>query len=78
MAEEEAPRSSAPQPVQETAAGGIAVGFLVAGMFLLGFVALVLGGAFAYSLGVPMVLIAVVAVALLAGVFSLLRRWAED
>lgn len=68
--------STAPAP-SETLSGRIVVGFLVAGMFLVGLVVLVALATFAYSQGLPMVVISVLAIALLAGVFALLRRWAN-
>jgi fatty acid desaturase len=69
--------AAAPSP-SESSSGAMAVELMVAGLFLAGLVALVAVAILAYSLGLPMVVIAVLAVVLLGGVFAALRRWSES
>ncbi len=68
-----------PDQVDDEGAGRrVAAGLLAAGMFLGGFVVLLLAAGFAYDKGVPAFVLAIVALVLLAGVFALLRRWAGE
>lgn len=75
MSSKNAP-APAPGPA-DSVSGRIVVGFLVAGMFLVGLVVIVLIGVWADSQDIPMLYLAIVLVPGLFGVFTLLRRWAD-
>lgn len=64
------------QSPSQTLAGRIVLGFLVAGLFLVGFVVLFALCAWLYTIGVPAVALALGAVVALGGVFVALSRWA--